>query len=97
MLAVQDPLLACGHVLADEGITRYKLGRLTIKKILQYNAPERTRISRTRRPSLFTDLQVDEIIKYASKSWDYKVLNYSKLYNELGLKCSILTLKRRLK
>ena len=36
-------------------MTQYKLGRSIIEKILQYDAPERTRISRTRRPSFLTD------------------------------------------
>src|ERR1700724_2261865 len=35
-------------------ITQYKLGKSTIIKILEYDAPERTRISRTSRPSLLT-------------------------------------------
>jgi hypothetical protein len=78
-------------------MTRYGLVRSIVEKILRYDAPERTRITRTRRPSLLTDKQVDEIIEYASELWDYRVLDYSKLHDELGLKCSVLTLGRRLK
>ena len=70
-------------------MTRYKLGSSIIEKILRYDAPERTRISRTGRPSLLTDLQVDEIIEYASESWEHRVLDYSKLHNEVGLECSV--------
>ncbi|KAG4430256.1 hypothetical protein IFR05_014252, partial [Cadophora sp. M221] len=51
-------------------MTRYKLGKSTITKILNYDAPERARISRTGRPSLLTDTQVDEIIEYLSESWN---------------------------
>lgn len=49
---------------------RYKLGKFTITKILNYDAPERARISRTGRPSLLTDTQVDQIIDYLSENWD---------------------------
>jgi hypothetical protein len=51
-------------------ITQYKLRRSIIEKILRYNAPERTRITCTRRPSLLTNKQVDKIIEYALESWD---------------------------
>jgi hypothetical protein len=36
-------------------MTRYKLGRSTIDRILEYDTPERSRITRTGRPSLLTD------------------------------------------
>jgi transposase len=78
-------------------MTRYGLGRSTIERILQYNAPERSRITRTGAPSRLTDKQVDEIIEYASESWDHRILDYSKLHDELGLECSVKTLERRLK
>lgn len=78
-------------------MTRYKLGRSTIEKILRYDAPERTRISRIGRPSLLTDIQVGEIIEYASESWDHRVLDFTLLRNELQLECSVETLERRLK
>jgi hypothetical protein len=64
-------------------MTRYKLGRSTLDKVLQYDAPERERISRTGRPSLLTEKQVDEIIEYASETWDYRVLSFTLLHNEL--------------
>jgi phosphoglycolate phosphatase-like HAD superfamily hydrolase len=78
-------------------MTRYELERSTIEKILRYNAPKSTQIIRTRRPSLLTDKQVDRIIENALESWDYRVLDFTLLYNELQLKCSIKTLERRLK
>ena len=78
-------------------ITQYKLEKSTIIKILEYDAPERTRISRTSRPSLLTDTQVDEIIEYLSESWDQRCLNYVSLHNELQLECSVETLDKRLK
>jgi hypothetical protein len=51
--------------------TRYKLGRIIIERILDYDAPERTRITCTGRPTKLNDKQVDRIIEYASESWDY--------------------------
>jgi hypothetical protein len=78
-------------------ITRYGRVRSTIKNVLQYNAPERARITRTRRPSLLTNQQVNEIIKYASETWQYQILNYTLLYDELGLECSAKPLEKRLK
>ena len=55
---------------------RYHLGKSTIIKILEYDAPERTRITRTGRPSLLTDIQVNEIIEYASESFAHRSLDY---------------------
>ncbi|KAH6712998.1 hypothetical protein BKA61DRAFT_67078 [Leptodontidium sp. MPI-SDFR-AT-0119] len=78
-------------------IMRYNLRKSTITKILNYDAPERTRVQRTGRPSLLTDTQVDEIIKYTSESWDNRCLNYTQLHAELKLECSVKTLETRLK
>jgi hypothetical protein len=78
-------------------MTRYGLVRSTVEKILRYDAPERTRINRTGRPSLLTDSQVDQVIEYASESWEHRILNFTLLHNELELQCSIETLERRLK
>ena len=78
-------------------MTRYQLARSTIEKVLRYDAPERTRISRTGRPSLLTDTQVDEIIEYLSASWEHRILDFTLLRNELQLECSVETLERRLK
>jgi transposase len=49
-------------------MAQYKLGKSTIIKILEYDAPKRSRITRTGRPSLLTDKQVDEIIEYAAET-----------------------------
>jgi len=81
-----------------EGLMKqYHLGKSTIIKILTYDAPERTRITRTGRPSLLTDKQVDEVIKYASESFAHRCLNFQLLHDELELQCSVKTLERRLK
>ena len=76
---------------------QYGLGKSTVIKILEYDAPERNRITRTGRPSILTDTQVDEIIEYASESFAHRCLNYQLLHDELELNCSISTLERRLK
>jgi len=78
-------------------MTRYKLGRSTIDMVLRYDVPERSRITRTGRPSLLTDTQVNEIIEYLSESWEHRILDYTLLRNELQLDCSVETLERRLK
>jgi hypothetical protein len=61
-------LYSFAKILVKLLITRYELPRLTIKKILQYDASKRTRITRTGRPSLLTNTQVDEIIEYVSET-----------------------------
>jgi hypothetical protein len=78
-------------------MTRYELGRSTIEKILRYDAPERTRMTRTGRPSLLTDLQVDEIIEYTSETYEHRILDFTLLRDELQLECSVRTLELRLK
>jgi hypothetical protein len=78
-------------------IDQYKLGKSTITRILEYNMPERARITRTGRPQLLYDAQVDQIIEYLSKSWDYRVLDYGKLHDELELTCTVRCLEYRLK
>jgi hypothetical protein len=54
-------------------------------------------LSRTGRPSLLTNKQVDEIIEYASETWEYRILDYTLLHDELGLGCSAKNLEKRLK
>lgn len=61
-------LYSFAKVLIKRLIVRYKLRKSTITKILNYNALKRAQISRTGRPTLLTDTQVDEIIKYLSRS-----------------------------
>lgn len=76
---------------------RYKgLGESSIRKILGYPTPERRRANRTGPKFLLSNKEVDEIILYCAQSWEHRVLNYSKLREELGLKCSVQTLERRL-
>ena len=77
-------------------LDRYKLARSTVKQILNYDKPERARITRTGRPKKLSDHQADEIIEYCSESWEHRVLNYTLLHNELKLECLVKTLKRRL-
>jgi hypothetical protein len=64
-------------------IIRYGLVRSTVEKILRYDTPEREHITRTGRPSLLTDTQVNEIIEYLSESWEHRILDYTLLRNEL--------------
>jgi len=78
-------------------MTRYGLVRSTIEKILRYDALKRSRITRTGRPSLLTNTQVDQIIKYASETWEHRILNYTLLHDELKLECTAKTLEMRLK
>jgi hypothetical protein len=90
-------LYSFAKILVELLMTRYELPRLTIKKILRYDAPERTRITRTGRPSFLTDTQVDEIIEYASKTWEHRILDYTLFYDELKLEYTPKTLEIRLK
>ncbi|RFU33033.1 hypothetical protein B7463_g3305, partial [Scytalidium lignicola] len=76
---------------------RYNLGNSTIRRILSYTAPERTRITRTSRPSSLTNKQMDEIIEYLSESWEHRKLDYALLRDELELTCSVKTLEKKLK
>jgi hypothetical protein len=76
---------------------RYKLAKSTIRHILSYNKPERARITRTSRPYLLNNRQVDDIIKYYAESWEYRILNFTEIHDELRLEYSIKTLECRLK
>jgi hypothetical protein len=60
-------LYSFAKVPVERLITRYGLVRSTVEKILRYDALEQARITRTGRPTLLTDTQVDEIIEYASE------------------------------
>jgi hypothetical protein len=46
---------------------RYKLRESTIRRVLNYDAPERARPTRTGRKQLLTDKKLDEVIEYYSK------------------------------
>jgi transposase len=76
---------------------QYKLSKSGVRKILDYEAPERARPTRTGRPRKLNDLQVHEIIEYCSQSWEHRILDYTRLRQELDLACSPKTLERRLK
>ena len=78
-------------------MVRYKLGYTSIRRVLNYEAPERARPTRTGRPRSLNDLQVRWIIAYCSDSWEHRILNYVLLHNELHLECTLKTLERRLK
>jgi len=90
-------LYGFAKVLVELLMTRYGLVRSTVEKILRYDAPEPTRINRAGRPSLLTDSQVDQIIEYASESWEHRILDFTLLHNKLELQCSVETLECRLK
>jgi len=77
-----------GKVPATALKIRYKLRESTIRRILNYDAPERARPSRTGRPQLLTDRHVDEIIEYCAESWEHRILKYSVLIEELNLPCT---------
>jgi hypothetical protein len=83
-------------ILIERLMAQYKLRKSTIIKILEYDAPECTRISRTGRPSL-NDTQVDQIIEYASESWEHRVLNFALLHDQLKLEYTVKTLEKGLK
>ena len=90
-------LYGFAKIPVEQLITRYRLVRSIVEKILQYDIPERLRITRTGRPSLLTNIQTDKIIEYLSESWEYRILNFGLLRNELHLECTVKTLERRLK
>jgi hypothetical protein len=86
-----------GHVPVSMLQVRYKLGESSVRRILSYDYPERKRPNRTGPVYLLSDAQVDFIIEYLSESWEHRILKYDVIHAELGLKCSVRTLERRLK
>jgi hypothetical protein len=78
-------------------IDRYKLAKSIIRYILSYNKPKQARITRTSRLYLLNNRQVDDIIEYYAKSWEYRILNFTKIYDKLQLEYSVKTLERRFK
>jgi hypothetical protein len=78
-------------------MVRYKLGETSVRRILKYDYPERRRLKRTGPAFLLSDAKVDEIINYCSESWEHRILKFDIIRVELGLKCSVQTLERRLK
>ena len=75
---------------------RYKLGESTIRKILNYDAPERARPGRVGPAQKLTDRKIDKVIKYCSENWNQRIMHYDVLIRELSLKCSFNTLQKRL-
>jgi hypothetical protein len=69
-------LYGFAKILVEGLMAQYCLGKSTIIKILTYDTPERKRVTRTGRPSLLTDTQVDEIIEYCSESFAHRCLDY---------------------
>jgi hypothetical protein len=73
----------------------YNLTYTTIRKILQYNVPEKTCPTRTGRPRESLNIQeVRDIIEYISTDHSTRVINWIQIHDELKLSCSVKTLKR---
>ena len=75
----------------------YNVGESTINRVLRYDQTTRERPTRTGRPYLLNDAQVNWIIEWLSETYRQRTLNWVKLHDELELKCSIKTLVSRLK
>jgi glycerol-3-phosphate O-acyltransferase len=76
----------------------YDLGDSTIRKILQYDVPERARATWTDRAREFLNAQeVGDVIESVSKDLATRVLNWVQIHDELKLSCSTRTLTRRCK
>jgi len=63
-------LYGFAKVPIEKLMVRYKLGKSTINRVLSYEKSERSRDGRTGRPTILSDLRVDEIIEYLSELWD---------------------------
>jgi hypothetical protein len=75
----------------------YDLGESTVRKVLNYESPERARIGRSGRPRESLGKQeVEDIITYISTDHAIRELSWQQIVNELKLSCSAKTLKRRL-
>jgi hypothetical protein len=72
-------LYGFGKKTTPELMQRYKLGRSTIHRVLGYDIMTRARPTRTRRPPKLSDARVNEIIKYCSKNWEHRILDYKAL------------------
>ena len=76
--------------------TRYKLGNSTIRRILEYDAPERARPGRVGPAQKLTDAKMDEVIEYCAENWEQRIMKYDDLIRELDLSCTASTLRNRL-
>jgi hypothetical protein len=60
-------LAAFGNKSVKQLANRYKLRQLSIRRVLNYKAPERARPEQTGRKALLSDRKLDEVIKYYSE------------------------------
>ena len=60
-------LYGFGEKSTEQLIERYKLGKLTIHRVLGYNTTKRARLTRTRRPPKLLDVHMNEVIEYYSE------------------------------
>ena len=75
----------------------YNVGESTINRVLRYDQITRARPTRTGRPYLLNDPQINWIIEWLSETYRQRTLNWTKVHDELKLKCSVKTLEVRLK
>jgi transposase len=75
----------------------YNVGESTINRVLRYDQITRERPTRTGRPHLLNDVQINWIIEWLSETYRQRTLNWVKVHDELGLECSVKTLECRLK
>jgi len=76
----------------------YKLCDSTVRKILQYDVPERARPTRTGRPRESLNAQeVRDVVEFIATDYSTRVLNWAQIHDELKLSCSTRTLIRRCK
>jgi hypothetical protein len=76
-------------------MVRYKLGESSGRKVLGYPAPERRPPNRMGPPFSLSDEAADKIILRCGQTWENCVLQWWKVREELKLKCSVTTFKRR--
>jgi hypothetical protein len=70
---------------------RYKLGESTIRRILDYDVPERFRANRVGIQKL-TDQRVDEIIEYCLENWEHRIIKYKEIKEAFHLTYTTSTL-----
>ncbi len=60
-------------------IERYKLGKITIYRVLGYNTTKRARLIKTRRPFKLSNAQINKVIEYCSEKWENRILDYNSI------------------
>ena len=60
-------LAAFGSKSVEQLVNRFKLGQSSIRRVLNYEAPERARPERTGRKALLSDRRLDEVMEYCSE------------------------------